>query len=515
MMLQRLQRATDSTATPAAAAKNLGDFGHPAGLTGHTDPGAAQEAARAVAAGGEPMPQALRRDFEARFGHSFNDVRFHRSGDAQAAARSINARAFTLGNHIAFGAGQFSPATESGRRLIAHELTHSLQQRSVRWPIYRAVSAIQRQPTSLAAIPLRERQRIHVSTIPITITAAQITSWFRAGPGGQPGTRLSSARITYSYATGIAAGLRVGLRSVGTHLALTTNGLPLNSSIEVELDLTAYSGAHRRYRFTRFTHNRRRGRRTTPTEVLLIEDVGAAVATAARATVPRQVTLGTNTYPLRGTWSAGEYAILHQALSLLPAAARTAANGVTFQRIQGILAGAEPGRYDEVHDRIEIFSNAFPAATVSTRFGGQPPAVRTILHEIGHALDLRPLQAAWRRFQAAGSTAASRAQLQQRRSLSGSRMQVGAGGLWTRAIHRPDRSPAFRHAVRQDGVRDETRQRRTPEGTTATLRRGVTTYSDTDYEELFAESFMLYISDRPRLQQLRPHTYAYFLRRYP
>lgn len=89
---------------------------------------AAGTAAEAVGHGGRPLAPALRRFFEPRFGRDLSSTRIHDDARAGAAARSINARAYTLGRHIAFAPGEFAPQTREGRRLIAHELTHSLQQ---------------------------------------------------------------------------------------------------------------------------------------------------------------------------------------------------------------------------------------------------------------------------------------------------------------------------------------------------------------------------------------------------
>ncbi len=78
---------------------------------------------------GQPLDAATRAYFEPRFGHSFAGVRLHTGEEADVAARGLNARAFTVGDQIAFAAGQYSPRTEIGSRLLAHELTHALQQR--------------------------------------------------------------------------------------------------------------------------------------------------------------------------------------------------------------------------------------------------------------------------------------------------------------------------------------------------------------------------------------------------
>lgn len=80
--------------------------------------------------GGEPLSASLRGSFEPRFGYDFGAVRTHSGGEAAGAASAIGARAFTVGDHIFFGSGEYRPETPSGQRLIAHELTHTVQQQS-------------------------------------------------------------------------------------------------------------------------------------------------------------------------------------------------------------------------------------------------------------------------------------------------------------------------------------------------------------------------------------------------
>jgi len=78
--------------------------------------------------GGQPLPASVRNFFEPRFGHDFSRVRVHSGRAAEQSARDVNAHAYTVGNNIVFGAGQFAPGTHEGQRLIAHELTHVVQQ---------------------------------------------------------------------------------------------------------------------------------------------------------------------------------------------------------------------------------------------------------------------------------------------------------------------------------------------------------------------------------------------------
>ena len=78
--------------------------------------------------GGQVISSSDRNFFEPRFAQDFNQVRIHTDTRAAYVARSINAKAFTTGKNILFGAGEYSPNTSEGKRLLAHELTHVVQQ---------------------------------------------------------------------------------------------------------------------------------------------------------------------------------------------------------------------------------------------------------------------------------------------------------------------------------------------------------------------------------------------------
>ncbi len=100
---------------------------------GHTPdpaPGINTPSASPVATlgGGKPLPEATRAFFEPRFGHSFANVRVFADGRAAHSARAYNARAYTVGRDVVFGAGQYAPGTQAGKSLLAHELTHVAQQ---------------------------------------------------------------------------------------------------------------------------------------------------------------------------------------------------------------------------------------------------------------------------------------------------------------------------------------------------------------------------------------------------
>jgi hypothetical protein len=85
---------------------------------------------QSVRGGGHPLPESVRAFFEPRFGYDLSQVRVHTDAKAAELARSVNALAFTVGSDVVFNAGQFTPDTSAGKRLLAHELTHVVQQAS-------------------------------------------------------------------------------------------------------------------------------------------------------------------------------------------------------------------------------------------------------------------------------------------------------------------------------------------------------------------------------------------------
>ena len=77
---------------------------------------------------GQPLPESARAYFEPRFGHDLSQVRVHADTRAAESAKAVQAQAYTFGRDIVFEVGQYAPHSETGRRLLAHELTHTFQQ---------------------------------------------------------------------------------------------------------------------------------------------------------------------------------------------------------------------------------------------------------------------------------------------------------------------------------------------------------------------------------------------------
>ena len=138
---------------------------------------------QAAASGGAPLSGDLRAYFEPRFGHDFSGVRVHHDNDAAHGARAIQARAYTIGRDIVFGAGEFQPETPGGTRLLAHELTHVVQQQSggmTGMPVQRQVDpAAPAEPAAVPGPTLLMAKPPHFPQGPLTCWASAIASWNR------------------------------------------------------------------------------------------------------------------------------------------------------------------------------------------------------------------------------------------------------------------------------------------------------------------------------------------------
>jgi hypothetical protein len=112
----------------------------------HAGVAAPADVAGVAARPGRPLDAETRAYMELRFGQDFSGVRVHTDTRAARSAHGVRALAYTVGNHIVFGAGRFAPATAEGRRLLAHELTHVVQQSGGAGPVVQR----QKAPGSVA-----------------------------------------------------------------------------------------------------------------------------------------------------------------------------------------------------------------------------------------------------------------------------------------------------------------------------------------------------------------------------
>ncbi|HTE11534.1 MAG TPA: DUF4157 domain-containing protein [Chitinophagaceae bacterium] len=107
---------------------------------------AAVSVEQSLQSGGQSMDTATRAFMESRFGYDFGNVQIHNDTLAHQSSAGINALAYTHGNHVVFGAGKYQPETNNGKQLLAHELTHVLQQKN-------AGPALQRKGCGFVSTP--------------------------------------------------------------------------------------------------------------------------------------------------------------------------------------------------------------------------------------------------------------------------------------------------------------------------------------------------------------------------
>lgn len=157
-LLQRQELGEDEEDEPLQASPVAGAITHvSAGMEGRI---------RGLKGGGAPLPGSERNYFEPRLGVDLGSVRVHTTSGAQEMASDLGARAFTRGRDIVFGAGQYCPGTVNGRHLLAHELTHVIQQVGsplLGGTIQRTVRANSRCPANVhgaPANPIAALQRI-------------------------------------------------------------------------------------------------------------------------------------------------------------------------------------------------------------------------------------------------------------------------------------------------------------------------------------------------------------------
>src|SRR6266571_3973421 len=107
---------------------------------------------RSLQGGGQPLPDSTREFFERRFGRALGSVRIHDHAHAADMAQSVNARAFTVASDVVFACGSYAPDSAEGRRLLAHELVHTVQQAGGTGRDWSGAGVVQRQfVTPLAA----------------------------------------------------------------------------------------------------------------------------------------------------------------------------------------------------------------------------------------------------------------------------------------------------------------------------------------------------------------------------
>lgn len=133
-----------------------------------------------IRSNGAPLDLHTRSFMEKRFGHDFNQVRIHNDSAAAKSAREVSALAYTVGHNIVFGAGQYTPGSTAGKKLLAHELTHVIQQSQPNSPVAPAAYSLR--------LILPGGERLIGPPKPITLKNGAIGSFVEATPRPEDGT---------------------------------------------------------------------------------------------------------------------------------------------------------------------------------------------------------------------------------------------------------------------------------------------------------------------------------------
>jgi len=488
---------------------------------------------------GAPLTPGWQARLGAALGDDVSRVRVHQGAEAADLTRRARADAVTVGDHVALSPGAQDLTGRPGARRLAHEVAHAVRHRDSGLALRDGTGA-PTPATTLAGLPEADRKRIQVvtNTVRAAPSAAELRDTYF-----DKGTTLGGPSDTAVVVdASVPAALTKGLTNLAGDWSTGPDpSLKPNSTFTVQLDLTAQGGAAAPYRFTfnlppAAAGKKQQGRIT-------VEQLGATTPPAGAAKPPEpkpgqapppdpvadRIKAASITYS--GYGKAEEQA-LRGAISVVPAAHLAAVSGLRFARqaknaADPKVAGkyfpkADPAEGVAAANTIVMYDNAFAASDVTFVEGGTATsyASRLIVHEIGHAVDLRALalaaedvEARTAAVNAAAGTFNSAAEkkryddavkaekaakdtLKATRSRSGTKT-VDTGGVLTDEISAATvRGVGFREAVKKDG-------------------KDVSKYGEADWQESYAEAYSLFVTSPSSLLTLRPATHDYLSKNLP
>jgi hypothetical protein len=502
---------------------------------------------------------------ESRFGFEFSDIKIHNDEEAVQMNRQLNAKAFTAGNDIYFDEGQYNPATTEGKFLLAHELTHTLQQDNA--------ENIQRK--ELGDIAASNRTRLRISRLPPD--QSKIDHWAQEYFGTGAVASMES-EMKSDFGVSITGDrLKKGLRNIGLELKSSSHSitipasddepehmintdpakweLPDNSILDIAIDLRNYGLENAIYRFTSYQEGKEQKLLIERTHVISAPAATVAVPAPAAGTFTGMVTIKNVTVNIDSSFSQDKAKTIASAVELLPDPIRLKIDGVTFVQVasSGLGPAGQSGEYKEDEDKVRIWGDLFNSA--ARRVGESGHEIYAVVHELMHAIDLRPMfmpqikrdeamrkkkdleekirKASYETTDPLGEDddnvkaikaglSADIATLDKEiadlskamgkgKSISGTELGKNTEALTT----------GFGKALAADGVKVvKNAKKRNDEraaGTKAenTLKSGVSDYGAVNLMEAFAENFSTYIMDEELLKAIRPKTYAFFVKAFP
>jgi outer membrane protein OmpA-like peptidoglycan-associated protein len=200
---------------------------------------------------GQPLDPEIRSEMELRLGHDFSRVRVHMDERAVKSARAVNAAAYTVGHNIVFNQSQYSPATAPGRRLLAHELAHVIQQAGQTIPPAGSLLVGARESNAeLAARRASEAingSRTVAPQLYVGLPLRLARNGDESSTSRQPGSRLSGDRVRQSLPGGVpirGGTLSWELQYKGEVGSISSSGtqVQITRAIDVEMHVTFRPG---------------------------------------------------------------------------------------------------------------------------------------------------------------------------------------------------------------------------------------------------------------------------------
>jgi hypothetical protein len=388
-------------------------------------------------------------------------------------------------------------------------------------------------PSLLESLPEKERARLQVVTTQ-QVRVDDLADSFDTKIAKT--TKALPADTTVVLGAGLAGSkVEHGLRNVAATLSTGTKPpLAPNTTVTVDLDLKPWGGPTGLYQLTFVAPPAAKGakKKDEPGRRILVDHLGPV-----RAPKGTKVRSGADPvaekmakHGITDDFDDDDLPALRSAIALVPDTHLAIVRGLRFaRRSKPEEADAdEAGHYDPKTHTVVMFDSAFTASAERFAGGGvaTTSATRAIVHEIGHAVDLQPLRAAWGDVQAAQkgvddlatelpdpanpgghrwTSPAEKATVDARKkakrdalaalgkasSRSGTKTVKTKDGGFTDVIDK-SASTSYRTAARKDGP------------------KAVSSYGDTDWQEHFAEAYSLFITSPSLLRSIRPTTFAWF-----
>jgi hypothetical protein len=454
---------------------------------------------------GQPLDFETRNFMESRFGHDFGKVRVHSDDQAADVAKSVGARAFTVADNIVFGRGEFAPSTETGSRLLAHELTHVVQQQA---HASQMAGVVQRAPSALeSSTSIHERENVRVLTseqfnvIPPEEIRELMTE--------KAADSISASSVIFG--AGVAEKIKQGLQNVAARI-FNEKGFSDNTVTYLPINLKPYGGVNGVYRFSLVKKDK------STKSALIIEQV---------SDVPPRDWQKTNLSSQQKRFDSFGFKLgigfesddmkkrLFAALAHVPDKILTRVRGLTFNKLMEDLGDKnEAGHYDPNKHSIDLYGKSITEGMNSHDAEGDDWFSAVVAHEVGHALDYESFtNARLKRDALEGQLKAAKLKARQ------AKIDVNAPIPDEKAEAEKEKNDRQEIRRLEDAFAKSADEfeKVTVEGHSKSTEFGkargkaISSYGEKGKNvEDFAELFSLFVLDPQLLQVLRPDAFAYF-----